>query len=148
MKLKPVIAEKAKERQGARNDLVNIPQKSAGSDTRDELARAAGVSHDTITKVEKIERQAAPEGNTNNQKVNVDKMSELKSRRDIKNGTAGQIGKEVGMDSRSVRRAEKFAKGIDALRNVAPEVKKQLRQGIRMAPPHAACGRARKEDHL
>lgn len=59
LKLKPLIAEKAKERQGARND---IPQKSAGSykpmETRDELANIAGVSHDTIAKVEKIEKQA------------------------------------------------------------------------------------------
>lgn len=61
LRLKPVIAEKAKERQGARNDLLNIPQKSAGSDTRDALAVAAGVSHDTIAKVEKIEAQAPEE---------------------------------------------------------------------------------------
>lgn len=79
----------------------------------------------------------APEGNTNNQKVNVDKMSELKSRRDIKNGTAGQIGKEVGMDSRSVRRAEKFAKGIDTLRNVAPEVADKVLSGEVKTTKHA-----------
>lgn len=36
--------------------------------------------------------------------------------RDIKNGTAGQIGKEFGMDGRSVRRAEQFAKGVDAVK--------------------------------
>ena len=61
LKLKPVIAAKAKERQGARNDLKDIPQKSAGSETRDELAKAAGVSHDTIHKVEKIQEKAPEE---------------------------------------------------------------------------------------
>lgn len=61
LRLKPVIAERAKERQGSRNDLFNIPQKSAGSETRDELAKVAGVSHDTIAKVEKIEKVATPE---------------------------------------------------------------------------------------
>ena len=61
LRLKPILAEKAKERQGTRTDLFNIPQKSAGSETRDELAKAAGVSHDTIAKVEKIEAAASQE---------------------------------------------------------------------------------------
>ena len=39
-----------------------MPQKSAGAhDTRDELAAYAGVSHDTISKVERIEREAPDE---------------------------------------------------------------------------------------
>lgn len=59
LKLKPVIAEKAKENQKAAGGAV--PQKSAKAvDTREELAKAAGVSHDTIHKVEKIQ-QKAPE---------------------------------------------------------------------------------------
>ncbi len=37
--------------------MKDIPQKSAGSEVRDELAKAAGVSHDTIAKVEKIEEE-------------------------------------------------------------------------------------------
>ena len=60
LRLKPVIAEKAKEQQGKRTD---IPQNSAKCslpiETREEIAKAAGVSHDTIAKVEKIE-EAAP----------------------------------------------------------------------------------------
>ena len=56
LKLKPVLQAEAKERQGTRTDKGNIPQKSAES--RDELARIAGVSHDTIHKVEKIEAEA------------------------------------------------------------------------------------------
>ena len=59
LRLKPVIAEKAKEQQGQRTD---IPQNSAKCslpiETREEIAKIAGVSHDTIAKVEKIENQA------------------------------------------------------------------------------------------
>lgn len=61
----------------------------------------------------------APEGHAGRNQhtaANSDKMSELAIRRDIKNGTAGQIGKEFGMDGRSVRRAEKFAKGVDTVK--------------------------------
>jgi transcriptional regulator with XRE-family HTH domain len=64
LRLKPAIAEKAKE---SYQENVGSPkeslQKSAPIkvDTRAELAKAAGVSHDTIAKVERIERTAAPE---------------------------------------------------------------------------------------
>jgi len=63
LELKPLIAAKAKERHGTRTDLGNFPQISAGSygETRDELASFAGVSHDTISKVEYIEREAPDE---------------------------------------------------------------------------------------
>lgn len=63
LRLKPIIAEKAKEKEHERKTTL---QKSAKSympefDTRDELAKIAGVSHDTIAKVEKIEAKATPE---------------------------------------------------------------------------------------
>lgn len=40
-------------------------------------------------------------------------------RRISRDGTSGQIGREVGMSDRNVRRAEKFAKGIDALSEIS-----------------------------
>ena len=58
LKLKPTIAEKAKETQGTRNDICQKSDKS--TDTKKELATIAGVSHDTIHKVEKIEEKATP----------------------------------------------------------------------------------------
>jgi ParB family chromosome partitioning protein len=64
LRLKPAIAEKAKE---SYRENVGRPkeslQKSAPIkvDTRAELAKVAGVSHDTIAKVERIERAASPE---------------------------------------------------------------------------------------
>ena len=60
LKMKPLIAEKARENQV--NSGGAVPQKSAKPiDTRDELAKIASVSHDTIAKVEKIENHAEPE---------------------------------------------------------------------------------------
>ena len=55
LRLKPVIAEKAKARQtlGLKSD--------EGGRTDVAIAKAAGVGHDTIAKVEKIEAKAAPE---------------------------------------------------------------------------------------
>lgn len=56
LKLEELKAKQAKERQGTRTDLGNIQQNSAGSygETRQELARIAHVSHDTLAKVKKI----------------------------------------------------------------------------------------------
>lgn len=62
LRLKPVIAERAKENQvrTAENRVSQISAKQA-VDTRQEIAKAAGVSHDTIAKVEKIEANASEE---------------------------------------------------------------------------------------
>jgi DNA-binding XRE family transcriptional regulator len=64
LKLKPVIAAKAKENLATHTaEGYQGCQKSdkAVVDTKKEIAKAAGVSHDTIAKVEKIEQQASPE---------------------------------------------------------------------------------------
>lgn len=71
LRLKPVIAEKAKEnKQEAANKMnatignnvsAEICQNVTPIETRNIIAKAAGVSHDTISKVEKIEEAAAPE---------------------------------------------------------------------------------------
>ena len=59
LKKKNIIAANAKKNQGARTD---ISQKSVKSiDTQKKLAKDAGVSHDTIYKVEVIERSASEE---------------------------------------------------------------------------------------
>ena len=53
----------------------------------------------------------------------------LKDRREQRNGTAGEIGKEYGMDGRTVRRAEKFAKGVDALKQVSKDAADKVLSG-------------------
>ena len=58
--LKPFFSEKAKEQQ-IRKPADFVPQNSAEQtpvETRQELAKVAGVSHDTIAKVERIEEDA------------------------------------------------------------------------------------------
>ena len=59
LKLKPMIAEKAKEneRLGGKGSQKSVNHKT---DTQKELAKVAGVSHDTIHKVEVIEEKATP----------------------------------------------------------------------------------------
>lgn len=59
LKLKPIIAEKAKESQGTRTDICQKSDKSI--DTKKELAKVAGVSHDTIHKVETIQNSGDKE---------------------------------------------------------------------------------------
>lgn len=53
LQLKPIIAKEAKKRQAQAGRGEEV-QKSAQAKTRDELAKIAGVSHDTIHKVETI----------------------------------------------------------------------------------------------
>lgn len=62
LRLKPVIAKQAKQNQvrTTENRVCQISDKQE-IDTKKELAKAAGVSHDTIAKVEKIEAKATPE---------------------------------------------------------------------------------------
>ena len=60
MELEPLIAAKAREKQ--REEGKTLKQKSAEViETREELAKFAGVSHDTIHKVEVIEKEAPEE---------------------------------------------------------------------------------------
>lgn len=56
LKLKPIIAEKAKEKQSEGGGAVRQKSDKAVIDTKKELASIAGVSHDTIHKVEAIEK--------------------------------------------------------------------------------------------
>lgn len=60
LRLKPVIADKAKQNQGARNDLTSskILENVVHEHTDDKIAKTAGVSTETIRKVEHIEEEA------------------------------------------------------------------------------------------
>lgn len=70
----------------------------------------------------------APTGNDNAKKQSGQNV-QFESRRGTKDGTAGEIGKEYGIDGRSVRRAEKFSKGIDAIREEFPETANSILKG-------------------
>lgn len=60
LKLKPVIAEKAKANQSTHTEQ-GYQKSDKAVDTNKELAKLAGVSHDTIHKVEKIKEKASEE---------------------------------------------------------------------------------------
>lgn len=61
-------------------------------------------------------RKLAQGGDRRSEEFSTGQNVHLKSRRETKDGTAGQIGKELGMDGRTVRRNAKFAEGVDALK--------------------------------
>ena len=60
LKVEPLIAEKAKEKQIEAGGAVRQKSDKAVIDTKKELAKIAGVSHDTIHKIKKIEAEATP----------------------------------------------------------------------------------------
>ena len=99
LKLKPLIAGMAKENQGMRTDLCQKSDRSP-IDTKREVARAAGVSHDTIAKAEKI-IAAAPE--------------EVKAELRAGNMSINQVYQQV-------RRAEKEAAREEARQSNAEKV--------------------------
>jgi hypothetical protein len=58
--LKPKLVEQAQQRMLAGKQSDPVQNSAQGSRTRDELATIAGVSHDTLRKVEKIKAAATP----------------------------------------------------------------------------------------
>jgi transcriptional regulator with XRE-family HTH domain len=61
LQLKPLIEAKAKEKQKESGGAVIRKSGEPPIRTDKELAKIAGVSHDTISKVEKIKESASPE---------------------------------------------------------------------------------------
>ena len=61
LELEPLFAEKAKETKGNRNDLYQNSDKGEPIHTKKELAKAGGVSHDTIHRAKVIKEKASEE---------------------------------------------------------------------------------------
>lgn len=116
LKLKPVIAEKAKEQQVRKS----VSQKSVEQkpiDTQKELAKVAGVSHDTIHKVETIEKSDNEEVK---QAVRNKEMSINKAYHQIK----GTSEKKATQPQIEVRDVEITVTNEDVMKNpVQAEVK-------------------------
>lgn len=78
---------------------------------------------------------------TNNQYVQAKSENgqnvHFQSRRDIKDGTAGRIGKEYGVDERTIRRDAEYASGLDDAEKVSPGVKQAVLSGEVKAPKKA-----------
>jgi hypothetical protein len=81
-----------------------------------------------------------------NAKNDVDKMPEsFIEPKDVKAGTAGVIGKDYGVDGKTVRRAEKFAHGVDVLRDVSPAAADKVLAGKAKVSKNAVAEIARLE---
>lgn len=75
-------------------------------------------------------RVGAPDGNKNRCENNLVKNTELKKdKKAIKAGTAGEIAKELSVSEKTVRNAEKFAEGIDALEKINKEASGKILNG-------------------
>ena len=83
-----------------------------------------------IGKLYKVRKKRAggQVGNTNAEK-RTGQNDRIVSRRETKDGTAGVIGKRYGISEKNVRRAEKYADGIDALRSINQEAADKILSG-------------------
>lgn len=61
-------------------------------------------------------------------------QSAPKTRREQQDGTAGRIGKENGVDGRTIRRDADFANGLDAAEAASPGIKEAILSGEVKAP--------------
>ena len=114
LRLKPLIEKKAKENlkthteQGLQNSV-----KAGKIDTQKELAKVAGVSHDTIWKVEKIQEKATDEVK---QKVKIGDMSVNKAYKTIKPQESIAVimlpDKQKETEKKSTEAAEKITESI------------------------------------
>lgn len=111
LKLKPMIAKHAKGNQGSRTDICQKSDKSI--DTKKELAKTAGVSHDTIHRVETIENSDREDIK---EAVKSGDMSINQGYREIKglNRTNKQAQKEL----------------IDSVKQERDEFREQKEQGV------------------
>lgn len=107
LRLKNVIAEKAKENLVTHTESgYQGCQKSdkAAIDTKRELASIAGVSHDTIHKVEKIEAQATPEIRRQVQtgEISINQAYKAVKREEMRTAREEHIEEQIGQASRSI----------------------------------------------
>ena len=90
LRLKPILVEEAKKRMTAgKADPVPISARGGTGKVRDELAKIAGVGHDTIEKVQVIENSATPEEKEKLSKGEVSVNKVFTSIRDRENPNSG-----------------------------------------------------------
>lgn len=102
LRLKPIFEEKARERMLVGKEL-NPSQKSEQGKTSIELAKIARVSHDTISKVQKIEDKATPEQkqqlSTGQASINKIYTEIKKPKEDKKIDSVRESKKEITLDT-------------------------------------------------
>ena len=73
--------------------------------------------------------EGAPVGNSRAKKQHGQNVQVDLTKREIKDGTAGRIGKEYGVNGRTIRRDAVFAKGIDMAEKTAPGIRDAILSG-------------------
>lgn len=131
LKKKSAIAAKAKANQQGGQGGVLLPQNSAKAiDTRAEIAEAAGVSHDTVSKVERIQETASPELVTalRESKVSINAAADVatlpkeEQAEIVARGTKEilQAAKQIRAERAEERRAERLEKIAEISKGNAP----------------------------
>lgn len=82
-----------------------------------------------IGKLYKVKKRRQGGTGANQYKVQTGQNDRTASRRETRDGTAGIIGRQYGISEKNVRRAEKYADGIDALCNVSQEAADKILSG-------------------
>lgn len=91
-------------------------------------------------------KSVGAQGGNNNAEKQTGQNVHIVSRREIKDGTAGEIGREFGVDGRSVRRAAKFAEGVDTIRAVSPTAAEKILEGKAGVPKNVIQELPKKTD--
>lgn len=100
LKLEPLFAKRAKANQGARNDIRQKSDRSESKESKRELAKVSGLSHDTIAKAKLIDQHADDE---TKHKLRTNKVSINRVAKDIKE--TRQKSKRESARSAAVERA-------------------------------------------
>ena len=83
-----------------------------------------------IGKLYKVRKKRTGEHKGNQYtKMESGQNDQIPTRRETRDGTAGIIGNQYGVSEKNVRRAEKYADGIDALRNVSQDAADKILSG-------------------
>ena len=85
----------------------------------------------------------APKGNTNAEKQSAQNGQVVSKSDKEGHGVSGEIAMELNIGRNTVRRAEHFAKGIDALREVSPEAADKIINGKAKVVKIAGVGEKR-----
>ncbi len=73
-------------------------------------------------------------------KVARQNVGQPKARREQRDGVAGLVGKEHGVDGRTIQRDSAFASGLDAAEKVSPGIKEAVLSGEVKAPKSMIAG--------
>lgn len=75
-----------------------------------------------------------PDGINQHMEVSGQNVRQPKTRREQQDGTAGRIGKQYGVNGRTIRRDADFAKGVDTAEKAVPGVRESILSGKSKVP--------------